>query len=64
MKKWIQTCPQCGSEEIVYEAGMVTGQKYHCLSCGYIGSFVVENEVEIEEDGPSKRSSRSREHDA
>jgi len=54
MGRRIQICPQCGSTEIYYEAGMVTGQKYHCNRCGYIGSLIMERDLddleEIEED--------------
>ena len=53
MKTWILTCPQCGSGDLVYEAGMVTGQKYHCLKCGYVGAFAVEREIEVDENGLS-----------
>jgi predicted RNA-binding Zn-ribbon protein involved in translation (DUF1610 family) len=38
-------CPQCGSTDIYYEAGMITGQKYHCNKCNYVGSFVIEREM-------------------
>ncbi len=44
----ILTCPQCGSVEIYYEAGMMTGAKYHCQKCDYIGAFVIEKDVPIE----------------
>jgi hypothetical protein len=27
------------------DAGMITGQRYHCLACNYLGSFVVEEEL-------------------
>lgn len=46
-------CPQCGSERIVYDAALITGQRYHCLACNYIGSFVVERDLkdlDLEED--------------
>ncbi len=58
MKTWVATCPECGSADIIYEAGMMLGQKYRCLSCGYIGSFILEKEIEVEENGFSG------EHDA
>ncbi len=38
-------CPQCGSADIYYEAGMITGQKYRCKKCGYIGAFVIEKDA-------------------
>lgn len=40
-KKGIR-CPQCGSGRLYYEAGLMTGYKYHCKSCDYIGPFVIE----------------------
>lgn len=36
------TCPQCGSNRLYYEAGLMTGYKYHCKSCHYVGPFVIE----------------------
>jgi len=38
----IQVCPVCGSTNIYYEAGMITGEKYRCNDCGYVGSFIIE----------------------
>lgn len=40
----VLTCPQCGSGRLYYEAGLMTGYKYHCKSCDYIGVFVIERE--------------------
>lgn len=45
MRRRILICPQCGSSDIYYEAGMITGQKYHCKRCGYIGSLILEKEL-------------------
>ncbi len=39
------TCPECGSDELYFEAGMITGMKYHCKKCDYIGTFVVEKNI-------------------
>ena len=36
------TCPHCGSNRLYYEAGLMTGYKYHCKSCHYVGPFVIE----------------------
>jgi len=44
MMKVLQ-CPQCGSTDIYYEAGLITGQKYHCNKCDYVGSFVIERDM-------------------
>lgn len=40
------TCPQCGSADLYYEAALITGYKYHCKKCGYIGAFVIEKDLE------------------
>jgi hypothetical protein len=35
-------CPECGWDELYYEAGLYTGYKYHCKRCDYIGPVVIE----------------------
>jgi len=40
-----QVCPQCGSDRLVFNSGMITGQVYHCLKCDYIGSLVFETDL-------------------
>ncbi|MEM4729784.1 MAG: hypothetical protein QXH42_08535 [Thermoplasmata archaeon] len=35
-------CPQCGSRELYYEAGLITGYKYHCKRCQYMGPLVIQ----------------------
>jgi transposase-like protein len=45
------TCPNCGSADLYYEAGLITGYKYHCKKCHYIGAFVVEKDVEVVDGG-------------
>jgi len=49
-KKGVLTCPQCGSADLYYEAGLITGYKYHCKKCQYIGAFVIEKDIEEEMD--------------
>jgi predicted RNA-binding Zn-ribbon protein involved in translation (DUF1610 family) len=44
--KSVLTCPQCGSADMYYEAALITGYKYHCKKCGYIGAFVIERDLE------------------
>ena len=39
-------CPECHGTDLYYEAGLITGYKYHCKRCGYIGPFVIEREIE------------------
>jgi predicted RNA-binding Zn-ribbon protein involved in translation (DUF1610 family) len=40
-------CPSCGSKELYYEAGLISGYKYHCKDCDYIGSFIIEKDFKI-----------------
>lgn len=42
-------CPDCGGTNISYQAGMITGQKYHCADCHYRGAFILERRVTVEE---------------
>jgi predicted RNA-binding Zn-ribbon protein involved in translation (DUF1610 family) len=46
--KTVLTCPECGSADLYYETALITGYKYHCKKCGYIGAFVIEKEMEEE----------------
>ncbi|MEA3559956.1 MAG: hypothetical protein U9R75_11950 [Candidatus Thermoplasmatota archaeon] len=45
----IQQCPECGSNELYYESGFLTGYVYHCKDCDYIGSFIIEKELDFED---------------
>ncbi len=45
----VLTCPECGSADLYYENALITGYKYHCKKCGYIGAFVIEKQIEEEE---------------
>lgn len=36
-----RVCPQCGSENIDFEIGFISG-KYKCNDCGYVGSIIFE----------------------
>jgi len=47
----VLTCPQCGSADLYYEAALITGYKYHCKKCNYIGAFVIEKDIEEDEAG-------------
>jgi late competence protein required for DNA uptake (superfamily II DNA/RNA helicase) len=49
MTKTVLTCPQCGSSDLYYENGMITGVIYHCKSCDYIGPVVLERDMTDEE---------------
>jgi predicted RNA-binding Zn-ribbon protein involved in translation (DUF1610 family) len=44
--KTVLTCPQCGSADLYYETALITGYKYHCKKCNYIGAFVIEKDIE------------------
>ena len=44
-------CPQCGSAGLYYEAGLVTGYKYHCKDCDYVGAFVIEKDIPAPKNG-------------
>jgi predicted RNA-binding Zn-ribbon protein involved in translation (DUF1610 family) len=41
-------CPSCGSKELYYEAGLISGYKYHCKECDYIGAFVIEKDFDLD----------------
>ena len=43
--KTILVCPQCGSPDIFYEIGGITGT-YHCKKCDYLGPVIFEQDVE------------------
>ena len=49
--KTVLTCPQCGSADLYYENALITGYKYHCKKCNYIGAFVIEKDIEEEKTG-------------
>lgn len=42
-----QICPECGNDELYYEGGFMTGHVYHCKRCDYVGSFVLEKELDL-----------------
>jgi hypothetical protein len=46
MPRRLLLCPDCGSTDLDFEAGLITGQKYHCQACGYVGPFVVERDLD------------------
>ncbi len=43
-------CPKCGSSNIMPEAGFVTGYKYNCKDCSYVGSLIIEEDIEDSRD--------------
>ena len=46
MPRRVLLCPHCGGSDLDYEAGLITGQKYHCKACGYVGPFAVERDLD------------------
>jgi transposase-like protein len=44
-RRTVLVCPHCGSDRLAFEAGLVTGQKYRCAVCGYVGSLVLETDL-------------------
>ena len=48
-KQSVKRCPQCGSSDIIYENALVTGYKYHCKNCDYIGALVLEEDYDVDE---------------
>ena len=49
-RRKILTCPDCGSSDLYYETGLITGYKYHCKKCQYVGPFVIEKDVLVEDE--------------
>jgi hypothetical protein len=52
----VLVCPQCHGTDIYYETGLMTGYKYHCKTCDYIGAFIIQPDI-LEEgnDGPKPK---------
>ena len=44
--KRVLRCPQCGGTNIYYENALITGYKYHCKDCDYIGALIIEEDVD------------------
>jgi hypothetical protein len=53
----VRRCPQCGSERLIYNSALITGQVYHCLACDYVGSLVFETEEALPGDKGSAAQS-------
>lgn len=51
-RRTVLRCPQCGSTDLYYELGLITGYKYHCKNCQYVGPLVIQDEVSKEDAGP------------
>lgn len=43
--KRVLRCPQCGGTNIYYENALITGYKYHCKDCDYMGALIIEEDV-------------------
>lgn len=46
LRKRVLRCPQCGGTNIVYENALITGYKYHCKDCHYVGALIIEEDIE------------------
>ena len=57
-KRTVLTCPHCGGVNLYYEAGMVTGAKYHCNDCDYVGAFVIEKDLPVKKKKKSKNGKK------
>jgi predicted RNA-binding Zn-ribbon protein involved in translation (DUF1610 family) len=44
-----QICPECGHDELYFEGGLMAGHVYHCKKCDYVGSFVLEKEIDFKD---------------
>ena len=44
--KTVLTCPQCGSADLYYETGLITGYKYHCKKSNCLGACAIERDLE------------------
>jgi hypothetical protein len=52
----VLVCPQCHGTDIYYETGLMTGYKYHCKTCDYIGAFIIQPDIQDEGvDGPKAK---------
>jgi hypothetical protein len=43
-RRRVRRCAFCGSDRLVYDTALITGQRYHCLGCDYVGPLVVETD--------------------
>ena len=43
-------CPDCRGTNLSFEGGYITGRKYHCNDCHYVGAFVLERKVVVDDD--------------
>ncbi|MGA1821515.1 MAG: hypothetical protein ACMUIG_03195 [Thermoplasmatota archaeon] len=43
----VHQCPECGGNELYFESGFMTGYVYHCKNCDYVGSLVIEKEIDF-----------------
>ena len=47
-ERTVLRCPQCGSDDITYELGLITGYKYFCKNCKYVGPLVIQDTGETD----------------
>jgi hypothetical protein len=46
----VHQCPECGGNELYFESGFMTGYVYHCKNCDYVGSLVIEKEIDFSDE--------------
>lgn len=56
-KETVLRCPQCGSTDVTYELGLITGYKYHCKNCQYVGALVIQDEMTADKGDCGRESS-------
>jgi len=56
-RETVLRCPHCGSTDVTYELGLITGYKYHCKKCQYVGALVIQDDVICDEDDGGRESS-------
>jgi predicted RNA-binding Zn-ribbon protein involved in translation (DUF1610 family) len=56
-RETVLRCPQCGSTDLTYELGLITGYKYHCKNCQYVGPLVIRDEMTSDDGDGSRESS-------
>ena len=47
LRKRVLRCPQCGGTNIYYVNALLTGYKYHCKDCDYMGALIIEEDIKV-----------------
>jgi predicted RNA-binding Zn-ribbon protein involved in translation (DUF1610 family) len=62
-ERTVLRCPQCGSDNITYELGLITGYKYFCKDCQYVGPLVIQDSGEKHTGAADEAQGASRKDD-